>query len=321
MRTVNIQGTQTIRLCKIVLGTNYFGAEIPEERAMELMDEYYRLGGRTIDTARMYGQSQTEGVSLTERTVGRWLRSRGCRDEITLITKGGHPPMEDMKRHRLDADSLRRDFSDSLKCLDCQYVDVYMLHRDDKEVPVQGIMDTLHEFVRGGQARVLGASNWRLERILEANAYARENGKTPFAVSEIQWSLALCDQESWGDDTLVLMDNAEHAGYLEAGIPVLAFSSQAKGLFSKYLSGGEAALTKKTQRFLRPENIRRARRVGEVSGKTGLSPAAVCLGYITANPLEGCAIVGCTSVEQLQDSMTAADVCFDRETLRFLEGE
>lgn len=92
-----------------------------------------------------------------------------------------------------------------------------------------------------GRIRIPGASNWTPKRMREANTYAVSHGLTPFAAGQIQWSLALCRPEKLNDPTLVWMDQENYAYYRQENLPVFAFSSQAKGFFSKLLSGGEAA--------------------------------------------------------------------------------
>lgn len=322
MKTGTIRGAGgDIALSKIVLGTCYYGTDIPKEESFRLLDRYYEAGGRTVDTARVYACWLPDGLSASEKTIGEWLRSTGVRPEITLVTKGGHPPMDNMRRPRLSPGELRQDIELSLSCLGTDYVDVYFLHRDDETIPVGEIMDTLHEFVTEGKARSLGASNWSLKRILEANDYASRNGKTPFAVSQIQWSLASCTPESWGDETLVCMDDEEYRGYLGAGIPVMAFSSQAKGFFSKYIAEGPDGLNAKiVSRFVNETNLKRLERVRRLCEETGASPAAVAMAYITCNRLSGFAIAGCSNAGQLEDTLTAAELTLSGDTLDWLAG-
>ncbi len=311
----------SVSLSGIVLGSCYFGTDIPAGQAMELMDTYYTSGGRTLDTARLYADWLPGGESASERVIGQWLQQSGLRRQITLVTKGGHPPRSDMSRTRLDRDSLTWDLHKSLQVLGTDYIDVYFLHRDDETVPVEGIMDTLHEFVQQGLVRAIGASNWRISRILKANAYAESAGKTPFTVSQIQWSLVHTTPQIVGDPTLVCMDDEQYGQYTKAGLPVMAFSSQGKGFFSKYLAGGKAALNAKVlQRYYSDVNLRRAQRVGQLAKELGVSAAAVTMAYITSNALPAVAIAGCSRVEQLQDTLRDADLQLTPQQIDYLLG-
>ena len=272
------------------------------------MDLYYEHGGRTFDTVRVYCDWLPGGHGMSERTLGEWVKERGCREEVVLITKGAHPPLTDMRCSRMNAEEIRKDIEDSLLTMQTDYIDLYFLHRDDENVPVSVIMDILYEFVQEGKVRMLGASNWRIDRILEANAYARENGKTPFSASEIQWSYAVCTPETIGDTTLICMNDAEYEKYKAAGIPVLAFTSQAYGMFSKGYKEDLSDLSERHARFYSEENVRRYQELLRICKETGCTPSDVALKYIIENEeIDGYAVVGCSKKEQLLEPLAAAE--------------
>ncbi|HHW46356.1 MAG TPA: aldo/keto reductase [Clostridiales bacterium] len=321
MRSADLRTSSgVVTLSKVILGSCYFGTDISKEESFRLLDLYYELGGRTIDTARVYASWLPNGEQASEFTIGEWIRRNNNRRELTIITKGGHPPLDNMYKPRLSAECLTQDLHESLDALGTGYVDIYLLHRDHEDVPVEEIIDTLDSFVKQGLVRAIGASNWSLDRILEANNYALKKGKTPFCVSQIQWSLAFCTPETWGDDTLKCMDRSEYEGYLKNNIPVMAYSPQAKGFFSKYIENGLEGLNPKIiKRFVNETNLKRAERVKQLSKKTGYSPAAIAISFITSNPLEGFAVVGCSKCEQLADTIKGADVVLDSKTIDWLE--
>lgn len=325
MKFMDIQSSVgTLSMSKIVLGTDYYGVNIPEERAFALMDRYVELGGNVLDTARVYGKDPKypdpdEAYSNSEPIVGRWLKARGCRDKLLLITKGAHPSMKDWSK-RLDKDSIDYDISMSLHELEVDYVDVYFLHRDDPSRPVTEIMDTLHEHVQAGRIRALGASNWTVARINEANEYARKNGKTPFSISQIHWCAAEVPGNLWDDKTIQVMDDEQYAGYQKNGIPVMAFSSQARGYFSKMLAG-EPLPQKRMNRYDTPENRRRLESIRALCEKTGKPASALMLSYITSNPVQGAAIIGCSRLEQLEETMSDADLTLTPEECAMMCGK
>jgi len=319
MKSFQINGAGgPVEMSKIVMGTTYIGTDIPDEVSFRLLDEYYALGGRTIDTARMYGQSEDFGISKSEFFIGKWIQQRGLRKDITLITKGCHFSWK-TGENRITPEDITRDFHDSLQCLSVDEVDLYFLHRDDKTKPVGSIMDALHELVKSGKTRAIGASNWSLDRILLANDYARENGKTPFSVSQLQWSAAKCTAESWGDDRLEYMDGNLRERYLKEKIPVMAFAAQAKGLFSKYIANPDAQIPPKAKRFYSPENMKKIEIVKRICDETGYSPAAVIIAYITSHPIQAAAIIGCSNLLQLRDTLTGADFELTPDIIKELE--
>lgn len=301
----------SLSMSKIILGTDYFGINIPEQTAFALMDQYIALGGNTLDTARIYGKDAgapnlDEAYSNSEPIVGRWLKARGCRDKIILVTKGGHHSFQNPAHRRLDRASIDFDIATSLKELDTPYVDVYFLHRDDTNRPVEEIMDTLHTHVVEGRIRALGASNWSVARIKEANDYTAANGKTPFSISQIHWCAAQVPDNLWDDPTIQVMNETEYAGYASLGIPVMAFSSQARGYFSKMMAG-EVLPQKRMNRYDTPENRRRLENIKALCAETKKPASVLMLSYITSAKIPGGAIVGCSTPAQLEESMSAAD--------------
>ena len=295
----------SLALSPIVMGSTYFGTTLPQETVFPMLDRYFQLGGNCVDTARVYGQKQVYGPSPSEELIGAYLRRNpGLRSHITLSTKGGHPPVDHMSASRLSQGELTRDLEDSLKNLGTDYVDIYFLHRDDPRISVSEIMPILHRFATQGKVRVLGASNWSCARIEQANQFAVENGLTPFSVSQIQWSLARTTPLGLGDQTLVCMTREEYQWYKENQFPVFCYSSQSKGFFSKVIAQGVEGLGEKVRsRFLTQENLEKLQLVREASQKLGITPAAAVLLYLTHNQVPAAAIIGCSSLAQLEDTM------------------
>ncbi len=307
---------KTIKMSRIILGGVYFGTTLTKAQSFELMDKYMEYGGNTFDTARVYCDWLENGHSASERTIGEWIKSRNNRKEIILATKGGHPAAEGVSR--LSKDDILSDMDRSLETLQTDYVDLYLLHRDDASVPVYEIMDTLHMLVREGKARAVGVSNWTCERIKEANAYAWKNNKTNLAISQIQWSLAECFPHNFNDPTLVCMNPKEYQQYLEMGMPVMAYSSQANGLYSKANDQGLEYVPAKLQKFLTLENINRYNNLLKLCRRKGYSRTAVALNYIMDNKLNGSAIIGCTNPEQLDDCLKATEISLTEEEINSL---
>lgn len=314
-----------LQVSKVIFGTTYLG-NMGEKEAFPQLDRYFELGGRCIDTARIYSNFEPDDRRPSEEVIGAWFQSTGLRKEIVLSTKGAHPPFGKMDQSRLGRDDLCFDLEQSLNALKTDYIDLYWLHRDDVNVPVEGVVDTLNDFARQGMVRCFGASNWSVERLLEANSYAEKSGQLGFSASQIQWSLALCTPQSLGDPTLVCMTDETRRAYLEHGIPVMAYNAQAKGLFSKLAQCGEEDLPQKVKkRFLcselRQENLARFHRVMELSKQYGVSPAVITLAFLTGQKLPTGTIIGCSKISQLEDSMMAQDFQLKPEEIRWLEGK
>ena len=285
-------------LFPLALGTAAFGTGISRDTAFSIMDAFVDHGGNLLDTAAVYG------MGVSERTVGDWMKDRGARAKMVISTKGGHPSLPDWQRRITEAD-IRTDMEHSLQYLQTDCVDVYFLHRDDERQPVEAIMPILDRLVREGKARCIGASNWTVARIDEANAFARENGLTEFSVSQIFWNGAVINKEGVYDRTLVAMDDTQHKGYAANGMPVMAYTSQAQGLFSHIRDRGYVGLSEGMIRtYINPATKERVSRVLAVAKETGLSPTAVSLAYLLGDrDVKAYPILGISRPERLLEAM------------------
>lgn len=282
----------------LALGTAPFGTGIPRDTAFSILDAFTDLGGNLIDTAAVYG------MGVSEQTLGEWMRLRGNRHRVVISTKGGHPSLPDWSRRITEGD-IRADMEASLRYLGTDHVDIYFLHRDDESKPVEAIMPILDTLVREGKTRLIGASNWTVARINEANAFARENRMAEFSVSQIFHNAALINKEGVYDQTLVAMDETEHRGYAANGLPVMAYTAQAQGLFSHICERGYEGLSEGMIRtYLNPSTRDRAERILSLSEETGLSPTAISLAYLLSDgSVKTFPILGISRVERLAEAL------------------
>ena len=144
---------------RIFYGTSMFSSG---KDADELLDAVTDMGINALDTARVYGHS--------EEVIGRWMKKRGNRHEVILLTKCCHPLPDGTRR--VSEQGIRQDLETSLKMLGTDDIDILVLHRDDPSVDVAEIVETCSALIREGKIRAYGGSNWTHERIAQANAYA-----------------------------------------------------------------------------------------------------------------------------------------------------
>lgn len=289
----------------VCLGTAMMDSRFDARSAHRIMDMYLDAGGNFLDTARVYGLTR-EGQSVSERRVGEWLRARGCRNQVILATKGGHYDLA-TRRSRLSPADITSDCEASLRDLGVDFIDLYWLHRDDESRPVEEIIDALGALRRRGLIGALGASNWSASRMEAANAYAARSGQAGFSADQPQWSLArqfVCD-----DDTLVQMSDELYDFHARTGMPVVPYSSQAKGFYSKLAAGGLEALSDKARvRFARDENLRKLPLIERLAREHGTSVGAVALGYLTCQPFPVFPIVGITRESYMDDVRAAGEL-------------
>ncbi len=286
----------------------FFGTATPPMLANEdcnaLLDAVYASGINAFDTAR--------GYQGAEEALGRWMKARGNREELVVLTKCG-----DLIRGKvhIDAEVIRTEFARSLELLGTDYVDIFLLHRDDPKTPILEQLEALNELKRAGRIRVLGVSNWTHERIAEANRIAAANGLDGFEVSSPNFGLAHQMADLWGGGcvTLTGKENRDARSWYETNqMPVVAYSGLARGFFSgKFkaydMEGAKAVLDSFAQKgFLYEENMRRLKIAEEIAERDGCTVSQVALRYSFASPMNVFPVVSTTSAARLADNAACA---------------
>lgn len=312
---------QYVRLAKIprpvsrlLFGCAYPGMIAGEDQTA-LLDQAFAAGVNAIDTAENYGKS--------ELILGAWMAERSNRDQLTIITKGCHP----YGRSRVTPEDMRHDFAQSLERLRTDHVDVYMLHRDDPQRDVGEIMEALNEFVRAGQTLRIGASNWTMPRVREANAYAHAHGLEPFSVLSPNYSLARQIGDPWGGCTALSGEEhaADRAWCAQEGITVIAYAALAHGfLAGKILSSEptrlEASLDEGGRRgYFYPENLERLRRAEHLAAQKSCSVAQIALAYVLTDELGILPAISATKQRHLEANIAALDIALTAEERAWLD--
>jgi aryl-alcohol dehydrogenase-like predicted oxidoreductase len=288
-------------LSVLALGTAYVGLD-PPGLVHEVLEEWLRLGGNLIDSARQYGPS--------EEILGPWLAGR---DDVVVQTKGGHYD-EETGRKRINPGEITADLEESLATLGVETIDLYLIHRDDPAIPVGPILETLNEHLRAGRIRVFGASNWTSARLDEAARYAAEHGLETFALSSPGLSLAEHLAEPW-PGAISAHDPASLAWYRRTQLPVMAWSAQGGGFFAGR-TGPEVDRV-----YAGARNRERLRRAEELGGDKGFTANQIALAWVLHQPFPTYAIIGPRTVEELRASVAAVEVELAPEEVRWLDLE
>ncbi|MGE4454439.1 MAG: aldo/keto reductase [Sphaerochaeta sp.] len=317
MKYLHVHG---LRLSQIALGCDHYGEKISEETSRQQLDIFAQEGGNLLDTAHIYGQGEAGTPSSSEMVLGKWMKQHDMRNQMVVASKGCHPYKEDMHRSRINRKDMLLDISQSLDSLKTDHLDIWFFHRDNPLMPADEIIDMASELVESKLVKHLGASNWTTKRIEKANQWAKTHGKPTFQISEIQWSLAQCTPETWGDDTLICMTEEERTWYEQEAMPVMCFSPQAKGLFSKIIAGKIETLSEKAkQRFLTETNLALVPKVEKLSKELGVSPSAIAMAYLTSQTNPTIAIAGSSKVEQISDTLLGSDLTLTAEQIAYLQ--
>lgn len=315
MKQIHWQGH---RISRIALGSTNFGEPMSREESWRVIDYAREQGVNVLDTARVYGEWYKNGgrCGYCEDVIGSYLEDRKCRNQVYLITKGGHPPLHQRHESRLNAKCLRDDLEASLLDLRTDHVDLYFLHRDHSSMDLPEVMEALNQFVKEGKVGAVGASNWRYDRIQEANRYAKEHGLTPFTASQMEWSMAKFEDCCNKDDTQLAIRPEEYEEYKKSGMLVMCFTAQAHGLFSRAQTlGGYDKLAEADAlgKYKDPANRQRIEAALWLCRKYRVSPAALAVAYLTSQDFPVIPVLGCSRLEQMQDSLSATDLTLNAE--------
>ncbi len=286
-------------------GAAPFGTTVTGEALDRLFGTFLDAGGNVFDTAHCYCCWLPDGAGASERALGELVRRFGVRDRVVIATKGGHPslrPYLERPDYYISPETIAADLDDSLARLGLDRVDLYFLHRDDARVPVGEIVELLNAEIARGRVRYLGASNWPVARIEEANAYAAAHGLQGFAASQPQFSLAQGNVVPGPDPTLRTLAPADLAWHAAAQLPVLAYSSTACGYFAG--STGAAAVGQ----FDNPVSQARRTRARRLAAELGSTPTQVALAYLRHQPFPVIPILGTTNPAHLQEAFGAVDI-------------
>ena len=289
---------------RLVLGVDH---PLTMPLAAALFDDYIERGGNTFDTAYIY----REGVP--ERLLGHWMRHRGVREQVVVVGKGAHTPY-------CTPEALTRQLLESLERLQTDRVDVYLLHRDNPEVPVGEFVDVLDEHARAGRIGVFGGSNWSIERVTAANRYARRKGRQAFSVLSNQLSLARLVRAPWAG-CLSAGDVASRRWLQRHRFPLLPWSSQARGYFS---DAAPAEVFKDGSRFAcweATDNAERRARARQLAQERHTTAHAIATAWVLHQPFPTFPLIGPRSIEETVAAFSGLSVELTPREVRWLNLE
>jgi 1-deoxyxylulose-5-phosphate synthase len=301
--TFGASGLTVSRLC---LGTATFGHQADERTAHEIMDTAVEAGVTFFDSADIYPMGGE--VGRAEEIVGRWLQ--GKRDQTVLATKAGGPTgpagwqRGSSRKHLLDA------LDGSLRRLRTDYVDIYQLHFDDPDTPLDETLATLDAIVTAGKARYIGVSNFLAYRLARAVGRTETLHLTRIASVQPRYNLLFRQIER---ELLPLA--------AETGMAVIPFNPLAGGLLSgKYVRDdqptegrfstqvGQQSADLYNERYWNIKSFDTIDRLTKIASELGTSLATLSVAWVLANPTINSAILGASRPDQLTDTLAAANL-------------
>ncbi len=232
-------------------------------------DAFLEAGGNAFDTAFVYGGGHHESV------LGKWIAARGLAKEIVVIAKGAHNPY-------CTPNAIGAQLQISLDRLGLDRVPIYIMHRDNPDVPVGEFVDALNDLAKAGRIGVFGGSNWSVARFQEAAAYALARGLQPLSILNNNLSLAVMEKPVWAG--CVTSNTAETLQFLrESGTAHFSWSSSARGYFlPEELRNRLPADTAPETCFGSPANAERRSRAGVLAEKYRVSPHNIATAWVLA---------------------------------------
>ena len=303
---------------RLVMGVD--AARTPTAVAVS-WDRYVGLGGDVVDTGWMYDQGRAQS------RLGWWMESRGVRDDLVVLDKGAHTPVPpwplELFTDCTPAEATRQHH-EGLERLRTGHVDVFMLHRDNPAVPVGEFVDVMNRHVAAGTMRSWGVSNWTLERIDAANAYAAEHGLLGVQAVSNQFSLARWVRPIY-EGAVTATDDPFAAWLQRTGTPLLPWSSQARGWFAGESADhvprdfADRAAGELEVFWGDDDNRARRERARSLATELGVTPVTVALAWVLAQPFPVFPIIGPRELSELESSAAACAVRLTDEQVAWLD--
>ncbi len=301
-------GRTGLKVSQLCFGTMTIGASswkpwvLNKKDAKPLLKRCLDLGITFFDTANWYS------IGESERVVGPTLTSMVPRDHLVLATKAYYPMSDDPNDQGLSRKHLLSSIDASLSRMGTDYVDLFVIHAFDPGTPIEETMEALHDIVRSGKVRYLGASTmfaWQFEQM---NHVARKNGWTSFINMQCQYNLLYREEER------------EMIPYCRGqGIAVTAFSPLARG----WLSGSKAIRSKTDINFTNMYgdalDLEIIAQVEAIASEHDATMAEVALSWLYSRDAITCPIIGASSVSQLENNVAALDLELSTDEIETLD--
>ena len=308
-------GRTGLKVSRICLGMMTYGTPawrpwvLDEETARPFVQRALEHGINFFDTADMYSLGVSEEVS------GRALRDFARRDRVVIATKVFYPMSDDPNDRGLSRKHLMAAVDNSLRRLGTDYIDLYQIHRFDPDTPLEETLAALHDIVRSGKVRYIGASSMMSWQFAKALHIAERLGLTRFVSMQNHYNLVYREEER---EMLPLCR--------EEGIGVIPWSPLARG----FLAGNRRTRTDSdTERgrtdafahnlYYAPEDFIVADRVADVAKERGVKPAQVALAWLLRQPGVTAPIIGASKMYQLDDAVAALALSLSDEEAARLE--
>ena len=294
-------------LSRVVFGCDN---QSDSNHAFAMFDHFFSQGGNVFDTAYIYNEGKSDLY------LGSWIDARGLREEVVVLGKGAHTP-------DCTPDKIRPQLDETLSRMSASYLDIYCLHRDNEDLPVEGFIDTLNELKDEGLVSVFGASNWSLKRFKEANDYALSTGKEPFTVLSNNFSLAHMNNPVWPGCFSCSED--DYLKYLtDNQTSIFPWSSQARGFFldtQEFTALAHVADPNREEQdrvWGSADNLERRKRCFDLAEEKDVDPIQMALAFVLNQDFPSFPLIGPRNFFETESSLQATQIEVSSEEISWL---
>ncbi len=308
-------GHSGLKVSRVCVGCMTYGVPergahtwtLDEEKSRPLLKHALKLGINFFDTANTYSDGTSEEI------VGRALRDFARREEIVIATKVYFPMREGPNARGLSRKSIMIEIDASLKRLGTDYVDLYQIHRWDETTPIEETLEALHDVIKAGKARYIGASSMWAWQFSKAQYVARANGWSRFVSMQNHYNLLYREEER---EMMPLC--------LAEGVGVVPWSPLARGRLTR--DWGETTTRTETDEFgktlytsAEEADRKIVEQVGRIAAQRGVPQAQVALAWMVQKPYITAPIVGASKPHHLDDAVAALSLGLTEEEIASLE--
>jgi 1-deoxyxylulose-5-phosphate synthase len=314
MEYVNF-GKTGLKVSRLCLGCMTYGTPawrdwvLDEEASRPFFRRALEAGINFFDTADVYS------IGISEEVTGRALNDFAQRDEVVIATKVFNPMGDKPNQKGLSRKHIMEGIDNSLRRLGTDYVDLYQIHRWDDETPIEETMEALHDVIKAGKARYIGASSMYAWQFVKAQYVADLHGWTRFVSMQNHYNLVYREE-----------DREMNPFCRTEGVALIPWSPLARGFLAGNRTrdkGGDTARSKSDgfahHMYYHDNDFDTLDRVVELAGQRGVSNAQIALAWMLHKPGITSPIIGASKMPHLDEAIAAMDIKLSGEEIEFLE--
>lgn len=283
---------------------------LDEAQSRPLIKHALESGINFFDTANLYSQGSSEEI------LGRALKDYANRDDVVIATKIRHPMRSGPNGKGLSRKAIMAEIDHSLRRLGTDYVDLYLIHRMDNSTPLEETLEALHDVVKAGKVRYLGASSMHAWEFSKALHMQKANGWARFVTMQNHYNLLAREEER---EMLPLC--------ADEGVGTMVWSPLARGRLARgwddakttERSGKDGFADMLYTQFTKESDRQIIDAVGDIAAVRGVSRAQIALAWLRKNPVVTAPLVGASSIQQIDDALASLDITLTEDELMVLE--